>query len=77
MMIPQVETLPAARQLSVWMSTSHGPVMLSLFFCLTCLCLSHTHTLTLSLSLSFLQIKEAADIIQKLHLIAQELPFDR
>lgn len=23
------------------------------------------------------QIKEAADIIQKLHLIAQELPFDR
>lgn len=26
---------------------------------------------------SSLQIKEAADIIQKLHLIAQELPFDR
>lgn len=25
----------------------------------------------------FEQIKEAADIIQKLHLIAQELPFDR
>lgn len=35
------------------------------------LSLSYTH------SLSLLQIKEAADIIQKLHLIAQELPFDR
>lgn len=30
-----------------------------------------------SIMFSSHQIKEAADIIQKLHLIAQELPFDR
>lgn len=63
MMIPQVETTPVACQLSVWMSTSHGLVVLSLSF--------------FASPDSLPQIKEAADIIQKLHLIAQELPFDR
>lgn len=74
MMIPQVETPPAACQLSVWMSTSHDPVVLFLYL-MPHLTLSLTHTD--SFSLSHPQIKEAADIIQKLHLIAQELPFDR
>lgn len=39
--------------------------------------LSYTHIHTHSHFFSVPQIKEAADIIQKLHLIAQELPFDR
>lgn len=41
------------------------------------LSLSYTHIHTHSHFFSVPQIKEAADIIQKLHLIAQELPFDR
>lgn len=61
-MIPQVETLPVACPHFVQMSTSHGPFLL---------------LLTLFYAFSLPQIKEAADIIQKLHLIAQELPFDR
>ena len=55
MMIPQVETLPAACPLSVWMSTSHCSVVLSLSLSLTWH-LSHslppkrTHTHLFSLS---------------------------
>lgn len=55
MMIPQVERPPAACQLSVWMSTSHGPVVVSLSFFASpasCLSLSHTHLHTLTLSYS-------------------------
>lgn len=76
MMIPQGETLPAACPLFLWMSTSHGPAVLSLFFH-HLISLSHKHIHTHSHFFSVPQIKEAADIIQKLHLIAQELPFDR
>ena len=70
MMIPQVETPPAACQLSVWRSTSHGPVVVSRSFLPhlpLSLSLTHTHThththidtytLTLSHSLSLLSLR--------------------
>lgn len=66
-MIPQVETPPVASQLSLQMSTARGALSLSPALSLA----------PPDFSSSLTQIKEAADIIQKLHLIAQELPFDR
>lgn len=60
--VPGVPQIPLP-PLSVKMSTSHLPALPN--------CELITHFLCLP------QIKEAADIIQKLHLIAQELPFER
>lgn len=74
-MIPQVETLPVASLLSLPLQMSTPPLPLSFTSLPLSLVLSLLPHLTPSSSLS--QIKEAADIIQKLHLIAQELPFDR
>lgn len=58
MMIPQGETLPAACPLFLWMSTSHGPAVLSLFFH-HLISLSHKHTYIPTLTFSlFLRLRK-------------------